>query len=77
VPIDHVVVVCSPDERGVAIEATATCTGRTGIEMEAITAVSIAAVTIYDMCKAMDSDMRIGEIRLVEKHKAALERLDA
>lgn len=71
IPIDHVAVVCTPDDRGVAIEASATCVGRTGIEMEVITAVSIAAVTIYDMCKAIDKQMTIGEIRLVEKRKEA------
>ena len=42
-------------------------TGRTGVEMEALTAVSVAALTVYDMCKAVDRGMRIGEIRLVHK----------
>lgn len=56
-------------EEGVAIEALARCTGKTGIEMEALTAVSVAALTIYDMCKAVDREMRIGEIRLLEKTK--------
>jgi cyclic pyranopterin monophosphate synthase len=51
----------------VLIEATVRTTGQTGVEMEALTAVSIAALTIYDMCKAVDKGMRIGEIRLVEK----------
>jgi cyclic pyranopterin monophosphate synthase len=51
----------------VRITATATVTGRTGIEMEALTAVSVAALTVYDMCKAADKDMVIGEIRLEEK----------
>ena len=52
-----------------AVEITATCklSGKTGVEMEALTAVSIAALTIYDMCKAVDKTMRIGEIRLVRK----------
>jgi cyclic pyranopterin phosphate synthase len=51
------------------VEITARCkvTGRTGIEMEAMTAVSVAALTVYDMCKAVDRGMRIAEIRLVEK----------
>jgi cyclic pyranopterin monophosphate synthase len=49
------------------ITATTTVTGRTGIEMEALTAVSVAALTVYDMCKAVDKDMTIGEIRLDEK----------
>jgi len=54
---------------GVIVTSTAKCTGRTGIEMEAITAVSVALITIYDMCKAVDKNMEIGEIRLIEKTK--------
>jgi cyclic pyranopterin phosphate synthase len=52
-----------------AIDITATCTlkGRTGVEMEALTAVSVAALTIYDMCKAADRGMRISDIRLMQK----------
>ena len=49
------------------IEATVRTTGKTGVEMEALTAVSVAALTIYDMCKAVDRGMRITDIRLVEK----------
>jgi cyclic pyranopterin phosphate synthase len=49
------------------IEATARCHAKTGVEMEALTAVSIAALTLYDMCKAVDKTMTIGEIRLVKK----------
>jgi cyclic pyranopterin phosphate synthase len=56
-----------PDEQTVAIEAEAGLTAKTGVEMESLTAVSIAALTIYDMCKAMDRTMVIGEIRLLEK----------
>ncbi len=53
-----------------AVDITATCKlkGRTGVEMEALTAVSVAALTVYDMCKAVDKDMTIGDIRL--QHKA-------
>jgi len=51
----------------VVIEATCKLTGRTGVEMEALTAVSIAALTVYDMCKAVDRGMAIGEIRLIHK----------
>lgn len=51
----------------VEIAATVTCTGVTGVEMEALTAVSVAALTIYDMCKAIQKDMRITNIRLLEK----------
>jgi len=52
-----------------AVDITATCKlkGRTGVEMEALTAVSVAALTIYDMCKAVDRAMRIGDIRLTHK----------
>jgi cyclic pyranopterin phosphate synthase len=52
---------------GVEIRATARTTGRTGVEMEALTAVSVAALTVYDMAKSADKGMRIGNIRLVEK----------
>lgn len=51
----------------VSITATVSCTGVTGVEMEALTAVSVAALTIYDMCKAVQKDMTIGNIRLLEK----------
>lgn len=52
-----------------AVEITATCrlSGRTGVEMEALTAVSVAALTVYDMCKAVDRGMRIEDVRLVHK----------
>jgi cyclic pyranopterin phosphate synthase len=56
-------------EVGIKVTALARCTGKTGIEMEAITAVSIALVTIYDMCKAVDKAMLIGDIRLISKTK--------
>ncbi|WP_129628118.1 cyclic pyranopterin monophosphate synthase MoaC [Candidatus Oscillochloris fontis] len=56
------------DGSGLEIEATVRCRGQTGVEMEALTAVSVAALTIYDMAKAVDREMRIGEIRLVAKH---------
>lgn len=56
-----------PQQGRVNIEACAKVTGQTGVEMEALTAVSIAALTIYDMCKAVDKEMVIGEIRLMEK----------
>lgn len=56
-----------PERNAVAIEATCRLTGRTGVEMEALTAVAVAALTVYDMCKAVDRGMRIGEIRLVHK----------
>ena len=55
------------DTAGIIIRAEVTSTGRTGVEMEALTAVSISALTIYDMCKAVDRGMTISEIRLLEK----------
>jgi cyclic pyranopterin phosphate synthase len=57
------------DEARNAIDITATCklTGKTGVEMEALTAVSIAALTVYDMCKAVDKGMQIADIRLTHK----------
>ena len=55
----------APD--AVEIEALAKLTGRTGVEMEALTAVTVAALTVYDMCKAVDRAMRIEAVRLVEK----------
>ena len=51
----------------VEIQATVSCTGATGVEMEALTAVSVAALTIYDMCKAVQKDMQITNIRLLRK----------
>lgn len=56
-----------PDGISVAIEATVRVTAKTGVEMEAMVAVSVAALTIYDMCKAVDRSMTIGDIRLEEK----------
>jgi cyclic pyranopterin phosphate synthase len=58
-----------PDEAAssIGITATATSTGKTGVEMEAMTAVAVAALTIYDMCKAVDRGMRIEAVRLVRK----------
>jgi len=55
------------DPARVDIEATVHVSGKTGVEMEAMTAVSVAGLTIYDMCKAVDREMTIGEIRLVKK----------
>jgi cyclic pyranopterin phosphate synthase len=51
----------------IIIEATVTCKGETGVEMEAMTAVSVAALTIYDMCKAVQRDISIGDVRLLMK----------
>lgn len=60
------------EAEGIAAEATVVCTGQTGVEMEALTAVSTALLTIYDMCKAVDKHMLIGGIVLVNKVKEAI-----
>jgi cyclic pyranopterin phosphate synthase len=67
--LDKVTVDLTPSETdsAVEIEATVKVTGKTGVEMEALTAVSVAALTVYDMCKAVDRGMRIDAIRLVHK----------
>ncbi len=68
-PVTSVTVDLAPDRDSGALDiaATVSCTGRTGVEMEALTAVSVAALTVYDMCKAIDRGMTIGDIRLEEK----------
>lgn len=63
----RVVLACDPERSAVTIKATVKTTGRTGVEMEALTAVSVAALTVYDMCKAVDRDMVLTEIRLEHK----------
>ncbi|GAF99806.1 unnamed protein product, partial [marine sediment metagenome] len=70
IEIDHVSLNLRVDDDGIDVESTAICTDKTGIEMEALMAVSVAALTIYDMCKAVDDEMEIGEIVLVKKTKA-------
>ena len=66
-PLSHVDVDIRPNRDGYEIEARARTTAQTGVEMEALTAVSVAALTIYDMVKAVDRGMVIGEIHLVAK----------
>jgi cyclic pyranopterin phosphate synthase len=68
-PLDVVTVEAVPEEDlpGIRITATARATGRTGVEMEALTAVSVACLTVYDMVKAVDRSMEIGPVRLLEK----------
>lgn len=68
-PISAVRVTLEPDHaaRTIEVEATVRVTGQTGVEMEALTAVSVAALTVYDMVKAVQRDVRIGDIRLVAK----------
>jgi len=67
--LTHVAVDFSIDkeESSIIIEASTSLSGKTGVEMEALTAASVAALTIYDMCKAVDSGMVIGDIRVLEK----------
>ncbi|MHC4917349.1 MAG: cyclic pyranopterin monophosphate synthase MoaC [Planctomycetota bacterium] len=66
-------VVATLTETGVAVTSEVGSIGRTGVEMEALTAASVALLTIYDMCKAVDKGMKIGEIVLLEKTKLDLE----
>lgn len=66
-PITSITIDLAPDDTGVTATATVTTTGKTGVEMEALTAVSVALLTIYDMAKAVDKSMTIGEVRLLEK----------
>jgi len=66
-PITQVVVDIAPDKTGLAVRATVRVTGQTGVEMEALMAVSVACLTIYDMVKAVERSMRIEGIRLIEK----------
>ncbi|MDP5278192.1 cyclic pyranopterin monophosphate synthase MoaC [Sphingomonas sp. DG1-23] len=66
-PLTRVAVDLAPDETGVTATATAATEGKTGVEMEALTAVSAALLTLYDMAKALDKSMTIGDIRLLSK----------
>ena len=68
-PISHADVRITPARDGYDIDATVRTTAPTGVEMEALTAVSVAALTVYDMVKAVDKAMVIGDIRLVSKKK--------
>ena len=68
-PLSNIEVALDVHEGSVEITAVAETTAQTGVEMEALTAASVAALTIYDMCKAIDKAMTIGELRLVEKTK--------
>ena len=75
IPMCHPIMISGVDidfelnekDLSVDITATAKCTGATGVEMEALTAVSVAALTVYDMCKAVQKDMEITDIRLLKK----------
>ena len=68
-PLTHVQVDLEVRDAGVEITAAAETTAQTGVEMEALTAASVAALTVYDMAKAVDKDMAVEDVRLVEKTK--------
>ena len=68
-PLTDVAVRLEVEEGGVAVEASAEATAQTGVEMEALTAVAVAALTVYDMAKAIDKGMVVTDLRLVEKTK--------
>jgi cyclic pyranopterin monophosphate synthase len=68
-PLTHVDVSLDVGDAGVVITATAETTAQTGVEMEALTAVSVAALTVYDMAKAVDAEMTVSDVSLVEKTK--------
>lgn len=70
-PLTHVGVELSVGEAAVEITASAETTAQTGVEMEALVAATVAALTVYDMAKAVDSGMELSEVRLVEKTKEA------
>ncbi len=67
--LDHINLYFEIKTDGIEIFSKAVCIDKTGVEMQALTAVSIAALTIYDMCKAVDKKMHIGSIKLIEKTK--------
>ena len=68
-PLSHIDVRIDVERSGVAVTATAETTAQTGVEMEALTAAAVAALTVYDMAKAVDKEMVIGDVRLLEKTK--------
>jgi cyclic pyranopterin phosphate synthase len=75
IPLCHTLLLTKVDvktsitDKGVEVNSMVKCIGQTGVEMEALTAVSVALLTIYDMCKAVDKEMVIGEVKLLEKTK--------
>lgn len=71
-PLSHIEVTLDVQDGVVGIVAVAETTAQTGVEMEALTAASVAALTLYDMCKAVDKAMTITELRLIEKTKVEL-----
>jgi cyclic pyranopterin phosphate synthase len=73
IPLSEVKIDIELQKNGATVACTARTVAQTGVEMEALTGVSVALLTIYDMCKAVDKAMEIGEVRLVKKTKQALE----
>jgi cyclic pyranopterin phosphate synthase len=71
-PLTHVGVRLEVEDAGVAVEAAAETTAQTGVEMEALTAAAVAALTVYDMAKAVDKEMVVEDVRLLEKTKEAV-----
>jgi cyclic pyranopterin phosphate synthase len=69
IPLSEVKIDIDLEKNGAAVTCTARTVAQTGVEMEALTGVSVALLTIYDMCKAVDKEMVIGEVRLLEKTK--------
>ncbi|MCH7824297.1 MAG: cyclic pyranopterin monophosphate synthase MoaC [Acidobacteria bacterium] len=66
-PLSHIDVQVEPCQDGLCVSASASCTGQTGVEMEALTAASVALLTLYDMCKALERGMEITDVRLESK----------
>jgi cyclic pyranopterin monophosphate synthase len=71
--LSHVEIEIATAESGLEVTCTARTVAQTGVEMEALTGVSVALLTIYDMCKAVDKEMQISDIRLLKKTKRAVE----
>ena len=72
--LNKILVKATLDQSGVTINSEVRCTGITGVEMEALTAVSVGLLTVYDMCKAVDKTMVIQEVQLIEKTKTNIPR---
>jgi len=77
-PLSHIDVRVEPNQNGLCVTASASCTGQTGVEIEALTATSVALLTLYDMCKALEKGMEITNVRLESKSggRSDWQRLD-
>lgn len=71
--LSHVEIEIAPSGSGIEVKCTARTVAQTGVEMEALTGVAVALLTIYDMCKAVDKEMRITDVRLLKKTKRSVE----